>query len=185
MREVIYYATMSLDGYLADAQGSTAWMHGAANEDYGFAEFYRGVSGLLLGRKTYEQMLDTGDFFPYADKSVSVFSSNTNLKRAAENVEIISDTAPEVFVARLKLQDADAGPLWLGGGAQLASTLLAAGLVDELQLFVQPILLGAGLPLARGPELRKQGLELQECMKKPGGFVKLRYRTVKSWRSDI
>ncbi|MCL2654179.1 MAG: dihydrofolate reductase family protein [Coriobacteriia bacterium] len=214
MRELIYYCTISLDGYVADAEGSTSWMHGAANEDYGFAEFYSGVSALLLGRKTYEQMLDTGDFFPYADKPVYVFSSNANLKRAADNVQIVSDVAPEVFVARLKLQDlpapnadaatppadspaadaptpadpptpAAAGPLWLGGGARLASTLLAAGLVDELQLHIQPILLGAGLPLVSGPDLRKQGFDLRQCAQKPGGFVKLRYRTVKSWRTDM
>jgi len=190
MREVCYYCTISLDGYLCDSQGSTSWMHGVANEDYGFAEFYRGVSGLLLGRKTYEQMLDMGDFFPYADKPVYVFSNNANLKQAAANVQIVSDTSPEVFVARLKLAEtslrvACAGPLWLGGGSQLASTLLAAGLIDEIQLHIQPILLGGGLPLLAGEDLHKQGLDLQECAEKPGGFVKLRYRTVKSWRSDI
>ena len=185
MRDVCFYCTISLDGYLCDAQGSTSWMHGAPNEDYGFAEFYQQVSGLILGRATYEQMLDTGDFFPYADKPVYVFSSNPHLKRAAENVQIITDVTPEVFVARLKLADEDAGPLWLGGGAQLASTLFAAGLVDELQLHIQPILLGAGTPLMSGDDLRHHGLDLQECAQKPGGFVKLRYRTVKSWRSDI
>jgi len=201
MREVCYYCTISLDGYLADAQGSTSWMHGAANEDYGFTEFYQSVSGLLLGRKTYEQMLDTGDFFPYADKPVYVFSSNENLKRAVDNVRIVSDTSPEVFIARLKIEGDGSslsqqcereepspgppGPLWLGGGAQLASALLIAGLIDEIQLHIQPILLGAGLPFLAGEDLRKHSLDLQECAEKPGGFVKLRYRTVKSWRSDI
>ena len=185
MRELIYYCTVSLDGYLADARSSTDWMHGAPREDYGFAEFYRGVSALLLGRRTYEQMLDTGDFFPYADKPVYVFSGNDKLRRAAPSVQIVSDISPEVCVARLKLRDAEEGPLWLGGGARLASTLYAAGLVDEIQLHIQPIILGEGLPFLGGADLPRQGLDLQECEKKPGGFVTLRYRTVKSWRSDI
>jgi len=185
MREVIYYCTVSLDGYLADAKGSTDWMHGAPNEDYGFAEFYRGVSALLLGRGTYEQMLETGDFFPYKDKPVYVFSSNDQLKRAADNVRIVSDTSPEVFVARLKLQDSDAGPLWLGGGARLATTLFTAGLIDEIQLHIQPLILGDGLSFLGASGMPRQALDLQECSQKPGGFIKLRYRTVKSWRSDI
>lgn len=194
MRELCYYCTISLDGYLADAEGSTSWMHGAPGEDYGFAEFYRGAVALLLGRKTYERMQDSGDYFPYADKPVYVFSRNADMRRAAPSVQIISDTTPETFVARLKLKDdgvgpgagADpAGPLWLGGGSQLASALYAAGLIDEIVLHVQPIILGGGLPFLAGAGLRDRGLELQECSRAPGGFVKLRYRTVKSWRSDL
>ncbi|MCL2324319.1 MAG: dihydrofolate reductase family protein [Actinomycetia bacterium] len=185
MRELIYYCTVSLDGKIADAQGSTSWMHGAAGEDYGFADFYREVSALLLGRVAYEQMLSTGDFFPYADKPVFVFSHNADLRRAAECVQIISDTTPEVFVARLKLHEVDTGPLWLGGGAQLATTLLTAGLVDEIVLHVQPLILGAGLPFLGSGDIPACALDLQECQEMPAGFVKLRYRTVKSWRADI
>jgi len=215
MREVIYYCMISLDGYIADAQGSTSWMWGAPNEDYGFGEFYRAVGALALGRKTYEQMLDTGDFFPYADKPVYVFTSNPNLKRAADCVQIITDTDPVTFVARYKLKDSDGAPrashsasesgaltldavsgsdvgrdapgapLWVGGGSRLASTLFAAGLIDEVCLHIQPVVLGAGLPFLQGEDLRRHGLDLQECVQAPGGFVRLRYRVVKSWRSDV
>ncbi len=185
MRKVVYYFTMSLDGYSADEKGSTSWMHGAPNEDYGFKKFINEVGTIVLGRKTYEQMLDMGDFFPYADKQVLVVGSNPQLKRAAESVELLCSGEPEKEIARRKLNDEAEGTIWIGGGAELASSLFAAGLIDELTIHIQPILLGAGHRWISGKDICRHGLELQECKQMAGGLVKLRYRTVKSWRSDV
>jgi len=182
MRRCIYYFTMSLDGYIADAQGSTAWLAGAPNTDYGHKEFYESVGTVLLGRHTYERMLDMGDFFPYGDKEVIVFSSNEHLKKAAECVHIdIRD--PAKTLARLEL--GEGRDIWLGGGATLAGGLYGAGLIDEIRAFVQPIVLGGGLPFLAGDALAQRPLEWTCSKEWPGGIMELRYTIPKRWRQDL
>ncbi len=181
MRPVILYVTMSADGFIADSDGGVGWLSGAAGEDYGYADFYDSVDTVLLGRTTYEQILGSGGDFPYADKPVYVFASDAQVRIAADNVTAVSDPAPE-FVARLKLDDA--GRIWLGGGSALATSLWNAGLVDELHLFVQPIMLGDGLPFI-GKKHRRRGLELIEAKSWPADLVELHYRVTGEWRADV
>ena len=180
IRPVVLYITMSVDGFIADTEGGVGWLAGAPGEDYGYAQFYEGVDAVLLGRKTYEQILGFDVGFPYADKPCYVFSSDESLPRAAESVEIVTTPAEE-FVARLKLSEG--GPIWLGGGARLATTLWDAGLVDEMHLFNQPIVLGGGIPLFSEPYQRR-GLELLGSKSWPGGLVEVRYRVLKEWSGE-
>lgn len=181
MRPVILYITMSADGFIADSAGGVGWLSGAAGEDYGYGDFYASMDAVLLGRTTYEQILGFGGDFPYADKPVYVFSSDSNLRVAAENVVPIHEPAEE-FVARLKLTEG--GPIWLGGGSALTTTLWNAGLVDELRLFIQPVMLGEGLPFI-GAEHRRRGLELVKAQALPADLVELHYRVVGEWRADV
>jgi len=184
MRRSVYYFTMSLDGYIADAEGSVDWMAGAPNIDYGYKEFYDSVGTILLGRRTYEHMLKMGDFFPYPDREVRVFSSNDKLKVAAESVHITQDD-PAKVLARLQLGAADEGLIWIGGGGTLAGSLLEAGLIDELRVFVQPILLGEGIPAFASEKVTARLLELTAQKQWPAGIIELRYGVPKRWRSDV
>ncbi|MCL2379391.1 MAG: dihydrofolate reductase family protein [Coriobacteriia bacterium] len=184
MRKSIYYFTMSLDGYIADASGSVDWMAGAPNIDYGYKEFYEQVGTILLGRNTYEHMLKMGDFFPYPDRDVIVFSSNDKLKIAAESVQITSDD-PGKTLARLQLGDNSDGLIWIGGGGTLAGSLFEAGLIDELRVFIQPIVLGAGTAALTSDKIAARALELANVKEWPAGIVELRYNVIKRWRSDV
>jgi len=180
MREVIYYLTQSVDGFIADVDGGVGWMSGAPNEDYGYEEFYHSIDTILFGSKTYEHVLGIGGGFPYVDKEVIVFS-NRDLEPIEENVTIEQGDATTV-VARLKLTEG--GPIWLGGGAELATTLLNAGLVDRLRIFIQPILLGNGIGLTDVLE-RYKTLELLRSKQWEGGIIELEYTVLKPWRSDL
>ncbi|MDR1412326.1 MAG: dihydrofolate reductase family protein [Actinomycetes bacterium] len=182
MRTVTYMFTQSLDGYIADGQGSVSWLAGAPNIDYGFAEFYDEIQTVLLGRRTYEQILDRGDFFPYADRETLVFSSNDKLRRAADRVCIVTDD-PLKTVARLKL--GEGGTIWLGGGAHLAGSLFVAGLLDELRVFTQPIVLGSGLSFFADVGAMRKPLELTHTKCWPAGVLEARYSVAKQWRSDV
>lgn len=180
MQRIVYYVTASVDGFIAEEDGGIDWLQGAPEEDYGYAEFYAGIDSILLGRATYEQTLGFDGPFPYLDKPVYVFSMRADLPRAGENVQIVSEL-PERFVARLKLQGE--GRIWLGGGGRLAGTLLDAGLVDEVDLFVQPVVLGGGIGLfGDGPNRRH--LEPAGTKTWPGGLIELRYTVAKGWRTD-
>jgi len=180
MREVIYYLTQSVDGFIADVEGGVGWMSGAPNEDYGYEEFYHHIDTILFGSKTYEHILGIGGGFPYVDKEVVVFSKR-DFEPIEDNVMIERGDAPAV-VARLKL--AEGGPIWLGGGAELATTLLNAGLVDRLRIFIQPILLGNGIGLTDVLE-RYKTLELVRSKQWEGGIMELEYTVLRPWRSDV
>ncbi|MCL2745998.1 MAG: dihydrofolate reductase family protein [Coriobacteriia bacterium] len=184
MRKSVYYFTMSLDGYIADKNGSIDWMSGAPNVDYGFKEFYDEVGTVMLGARTYEHMLKMGDFFPYPDRDVIVCSSNDKLKIAAENVQLSSED-PAKTLARLQLGTEDEGHIWVGGGGTLAGTLFEAGLIDELRVFVQPVILGDGTKALVSSKAFARALEFQSSKDWPMGIIELRYNVPKRWRSDI
>lgn len=179
MKGVVYYLTMSLDGFIATKDGSVSWLTGAPNVDYGYEEFYHSIDTILMGSKTYEKICAISDQFPYPDKNVTVFSSR-ELPCAGDNIDI-TDKAPEEVVARLKLTCA--GPLWLCGGGKLAATLLDKRLIDEIRIFIQPIVLGKGIPLFS--QLQKATtFEIDKVVEWPM-LTELRYRVVKPWRSDV
>lgn len=178
MRDVILYYTASLDGFIADTEGGVGWLAGAPSEDYGYGDFYRRTSAVLLGRKTYEQIVGWGGEFPYPDKPVYVFTSDPELEPVRSNVVVVTEPAA-TFVARLKLDDG--GPIWLGGGGALARTLLDARLVDEVDLFIQPVVLGDGIALFESGHERLH-FELLEAREWPGGLAECRYRVRNDWR---
>lgn len=184
MRKCIYYVTTSVDGYIALKDGSTSWMSGAPRSDYGFSEFYHSVGTIIMGRKTYEKILNMsqGEYFPYEDKEVYVVTHDSDFRPHNDDIHVISHDV-EKEIARLKIQNAD-GVLWVAGGSELASFLFEEGLLDEVHVFVQPIVLGAGISLFKALK-RPSSLRLESCEKWPGDIVELRYQTVKSWRVDI
>ena len=184
MRKSIYYFTMSLDGYITDKNGSVDWMTGAPNIDYGFKDFYDEVGTILLGRSTYEHMLKMGDFFPYPDREIIVFSANDKLRLAAENVQLTQGD-PAKVLARLQLGAEDEGCIWIGGGGKLAGSLFEAGLIDELRVFIQPIVLGDGTKALISEKDITRALEFQSSKDWDAGIMELRYIVPKRWRSDI
>jgi len=175
---------MSLDGYIADEQGGVDWMTGAPNVDYGFKEFYDEVGTILLGSNTYKFMLQMGDFFPYTDREVIVFSQNDKLKIAAENVKLSQGSAAKEL-ARLQLGGEKGGLIWIGGGGNLAGKLFEAGLIDELRIFIQPVILGKGTKALVGDKAIARALELVQAKEHEAGLVELRYNVPKKWRSDL
>ncbi|MCL2491411.1 MAG: dihydrofolate reductase family protein [Coriobacteriia bacterium] len=180
MREVVYYLTQSVDGFIADVDGKVGWMSGSPNEDYGYEKFYHSVGTILLGSHTYEHILGIEGNFPYPDKEVVVYS-HRDLEAVEPNILIERGDAAE-SVARLKLKEG--GSIWLGGGAELATSLLDAGLVDRIRVFLQPILLGNGIGLTDVLQ-RYKTLELTHTKEWIGGIVELEYTIVKPWRSDV
>jgi dihydrofolate reductase len=165
------YAAVSLDGCLADAQGGTGWLTPFDAQDYGMAGFMAELGSVLTGRVTYDHVRGFGEW-PYAGKRVVVMTNRTLDSDPPAGVEVSSgDVAP--VLARLRAETP--GDIWLLGGAALAQDCLARGLVDSLELFVIPILLGAGLRLFAA-EGAPRALVLHEARPFPNGVVALTYR---------
>jgi dihydrofolate reductase len=79
----------------------------------------------------------------------------------------------EAAVAALRAESGG-GDIWLFGGGSLFASLLTAGLVDDIELAVMPVLLGAGVPLVAAGAPRSP-LTLTRSTASPSGIVNLRY----------
>jgi dihydrofolate reductase len=138
--------------------------------DYGYKAFYDSIDTVLLGRKTYEQILGFDCDYPYQDKNNIVFSS-----RPIEGapIPIRSEQDPvEVVQEEVQLGGRD---IWLVGGAGLNGTLLEAGLVDRIILTTIPVVLGKGIPLLRNVgTMRFWQLENSESY--PNGVIQSTYQ---------
>jgi dihydrofolate reductase len=143
MPRTVYYAAASLDGRIADRDGGTSWLRPFFAPELGFHQFFESVGAVVLGRATYDQATSSGHW-PYAGKKGLVVTSRS-LKNAPEGVGAarVEELKEAVGALRREL----ARDVWIVGGAKTAGACLAAGLVDELEIYVVPRLLGAGLPL--------------------------------------
>ncbi len=180
MARLIYSAICSLDGYIEDADGKFEWAAPGEEVHAFISELERPVGTYLYGRRMYETLVhwetaDTGDS--------EVLREWAEIWKAAEKV-VYSRTLTEVSSARTRIErefDAD-GVLRLKresaadltvGGPELAGQALAAGLVDELQLFLHPVVVGGGKPAL--PAGVRAAFELVQERRFANGVVFLRY----------
>lgn len=174
MRKVKLYIATSLNGKIADTDGSVDWLQSIPNpdqSDYGYKEFYDSIDTTIQGYKTYDQIIGWGIDFPYADKENYVFTRKQELE-PAKHVEFISDNHIE-FVKHLKGQEGK--DIWLVGGGQLNTFFLNNKLIDEILLFVMPIVLSVGIELFEAiPET--SALKLVENKSHSSGVVELKYK---------
>lgn len=183
MARLIYSAMASADGYVEDAGGSFGWAE-PDEELFRFVnELERPVGTYLYGRRMYQTMLywETAHQLPGQPSYVQEF---TRLWQAADKI-VFSATLASVSSARTRIERTfdpamirqlkqAAGRDMTVGGADLAGQALAAGLVDELQLILVPILVGGGKPaLPAGVRL---DVELLDTRRFARGAVYLRYR---------
>jgi dihydrofolate reductase len=167
MRKVVLFIASSLDGYIARPSGDIDWLF--TDQDYGYSEFFASVDTVLLGRKTYEQVLTFGEY-PYEGVKSYVFTKNP-LFQAENNVELVTEDIKK-FINNLR--QADGKNIWLVGGSQLTYDFMNKNLVDELILSIHPIVLGEGIPLFVNSTM-PQFLKLTKCQTYSSGLVQLSY----------
>jgi dihydrofolate reductase len=173
MGKLIYSAIASLDGYVAEENGNFDW---AAPDDEVHAfinELERPIGTYLYGRRMYETMVawESVDSHPYADiwrAADKVVYSRTLDSVASARTRIEREFDPEA-IRRLK----EEGEVSVGGPA-LAAEAIRAGLVDEYQLFLVPVLVGGGKRAL--PDGVRIDLELLDERRFEGGVVYVRYR---------
>ncbi len=141
MRVILYIAT-SIDGYIARPDGSIDWLESVESEDkdYGYSEFFNSVDMVVMGRKTFEQVLQFGEW-PYAGKQTVVFSRQPQ-RSTIPDVQFFNGT-PETLSQHIKTNST----VWLAGGGQLNNLFLKSQAIDEIILSIIPVCLGDGIPL--------------------------------------
>jgi dihydrofolate reductase len=168
MRRVRYRVAASLDGYLAGPDGEIDWIVRDPGIDW--ASLFAGFDTVLLGRHTYELTRQPGAPAWPADWRVYVFSRTL---AAAEHPAVTVVTA-DAGAAVAGLRAERGRDIWLFGGGSLFASLLAADVVDQVEVAIMPVLLGRGIPLAP-PEAPRSRLTLTGSDVSPAGIVNLRY----------
>jgi dihydrofolate reductase len=181
MAKLVYAAITSLDGYIEDAEGSFAWS--APDEEvHAFVnDLEREIGTYLYGRRLYEVMAvwetmdltgepaamhDYAEIWKNADK---VVYSRTLDEPSTSRTRIERNFDP---AAVLRLKE-EAGRDLSVGGAELAAVALTAGLVDELHLFLNPVVVGGGKRAL--PDGIRLDLKLLDEHRFEGGVVHLHY----------
>lgn len=180
---LIYSAIASADGYVEDAAGGFDWA--APDEEVlGFVnDLERPVGTYLYGRRMYRTMVywETVGTGPGQPSTVGDF---TSIWQAAEKI-VFSKTLESVSSARTRIErDFDPGLVrqlksaadddMTVGGAGLGAQAIEAGLVDELQLILVPVIVGGGKPAL--PSGVRLDLDLLDTHRFANGTVYLRYR---------
>jgi dihydrofolate reductase len=168
MPKVVLFIATSLDGYIANLDGTVDWLFHDA--DYGYTEFMGSLDAVVMGRKTWEQA-KTFEVVPFAGKQVFVFS-RTLPTSSDERIHKVHGEVEAVLAAiRPSLQR----DLWLVGGGELIQQFISHHLIDEFRLFVHPIILGEGIPLFL-KQSERTNLTFEGSQSFPSGLVELRYR---------
>jgi dihydrofolate reductase len=182
--KLIYMTIASLDGYVADEEGTFEWA-APGEEVHAFVnDLERPIGTHLYGRRLYEVMIgwETMDTLPDQTPAVLDFAA---IWQAADKV-VYSRTLEAPSTARTRIErefdpeavrrmKASVGSDISIGGPNLAAEAIRAGLVDEFHLLVHPIVIGGGTPSL--PDGVRWGLELLDERRFANGVVHLHYRT--------
>ncbi len=173
-RKVVVFIAMSVDGYIAKPNGDIGFLSVVElnGEDYGYSDFMKTIDTVIIGRKTYDQVMEMGYDYPYQDKEVYILSRS-------ERPEV---GLPKYFKGSLKglVDELKANPgknIFCDGGADVINALLQENLIDEFVISVIPVILGEGIPLFKDgrPENQLKLIQSKQFVK---GLVQLHYERI-------
>ena len=181
MRKVLFFILTSLDGYFEGPNREIDW-HNVDVEFNNFSiEQLHSVDILLFGRVTYEMMarfwpsrqaIETDPIVANLMNSMpKVVFSKTLASATWQNTRLVKSNFAEE-ISRLKQQPGK--DLIIFGSSDLAVTFLQAGLLDEIRLLINPVVLGGGKPLFNGIQ-KKLKLKLKSSRVFQSGNVLLCY----------
>lgn len=171
MRSLKYYIACTIDGFIAHEDSSVDGFSFEGEHVTDYIQSLDGFDTVLMGRKTYEYGLNLGVTNPYPTMKQYVFS-RTMETSPDENVLLVSENIIE-FIKELKNENGK--DIYLCGGGELATTLFAANLIDELILKLNPVLFGSGIPLFSAG-INQTNLELINNKIYNNGVVLLHYQ---------
>lgn len=147
MVKVSVFIGTSIDGFIARENGDIGWLDDAnkkvtPSEDFGFKSFLESVDQIIMGRKTFDQVM-TFDAWLYNNTKMIVLTSKNieipvNLK---ETVTTSNTSSPKQLIK--ELSDQSINHIYVEGGIVIQD-FLSAGLVDEITVTIVPILIGKG-----------------------------------------
>lgn len=189
MRNLVFFMHASLDGFVGGPQGQLDWIS-VNDEIFDFAATMTDAADTALyGRVTYNMMESywpTAGDKPNASKhdkehavwynAVSkIVLSTTITAEGRKNTTVISDNITDA-IQEIKAQEGK--NILIFGSPSASHTLLNLGLIDEIWVFVYPVIIGSGIPLFKDIQ-KKTALELVESKVFSNGGIALHYRIIK------
>lgn len=173
-RKLVLYIASSVDGYIATNEHNLDWLFTVDGEgDNGYSKFYDTIDTILIGRVTYDWIIENEKGrFPYQGKECYVFSRTK--KEDNEDVTFIGEDVVQ-FIKDLKNKNGK--NIWLVSGGELLNTFIKEELVDELIINIAPRLLGNGIPLFKNNDFQTS-LTLKS-INRFNQFVELYYEVIR------
>jgi dihydrofolate reductase len=176
--KVSVYIATSVDGFIARPDGDVSWLHEVepigGGDDAGFGGFFDSIDVLVMGRGSFEKVLEFD--WPYGTKPVIVLSKSlTEVPEGLRDRVRIDASTPQKLVEKLSQEGYKR--MYLDGGKVIQS-FLRNGLVDDMTLTTIPVLIGEGLPLFGSIE-KDIKLRLLESRSWANGFVQSEYQVLK------
>jgi dihydrofolate reductase len=156
MAKTVYYASSSIDGFIAGADDSLGWLYDISPQDRDVSSLVAGIGALAMGAATYEcvvrdsQLLEHPENWQEAhrDRPAWVFTHRELPKVPGADITFVSGDVRPVHQAMVGA--ARGGNILIAGGGALATAFADAGLLDELFIGVVPVMLADGKPLFAG-----------------------------------
>ena len=140
------FVGVSVDGFLARANGELDFLDAAGSEPHGYEEFITTVDTLVIGRKTFEIVMRF-DTWPYGDRRVVVLSGQRlDLSAASARGGRVEQMSGRPVAISLRLSAEGAQHVYVDGGVTIQG-FLRAGLIQRLVINRVPVLIGSGIPL--------------------------------------
>ena len=182
MSRVVAGMTMSLDGFVSDAQGGTGALSSDVadwrNTEQGKASI-SATGAVLMGRKTFEMAADPDSYASHYEYQVPIFviTRHPPTRHPKENSGLTFTFVRDGLDSAMAQATAAAGDrqLTVVGGATLIQALLRRGAVDELQIDIMPVLLRDGLRLFENLGGKESALERVDVHALPHGGTGLRF----------
>ncbi|MFA4870195.1 MAG: dihydrofolate reductase family protein [Pedobacter sp.] len=177
MRKISLFIAMSLDGYIAKPNDDLSYLKlvEKAGEDYGYEEFTSKIDTIIIGRKTYDYVLNEIGASHYDNGQRDIYViTRTERPQVGRTIFYTGDLTE--LVDRLKLEDGK--NIYCDGGAEVINELLKHELIDEFIISVIPVLLGDGTRLFKDGR-PDQTLEFITAKTFDTGLVQLYYKRKK------
>ncbi|MCF7804530.1 MAG: dihydrofolate reductase family protein [Candidatus Marinimicrobia bacterium] len=187
MSKTILYIAMSLDGYIAGPEADLSWLDQFNDDETGLPDFdsekednpyawelfFRSVGAIIMGRSTYDWEISHG----YGDVHPLPKFVLTHRPPDKDVREKVTFTDEPIGVVLEKAKSITDKHIWVEGGGIVAQQFIEEGLLDEMILFVAPVLLGGGIRLF-GESDSYKNFRLRKVRPLSGGLVQLEYTPI-------
>jgi len=170
-RRLILYIAMSLDGYIAKPNDDLSFLSIVEKdgEDYGYKNFIKTIDTVIIGRRTYDWVMNQVQTFPHSDLDTYVLTRTPRPSIGKTNFY-----TGNIKNLVLSLKNQNGKNIFVDGGAEVVNQMLADGLIDDFIISIIPIMIGEGIRLFKDG-LPEQVLELIDVKKFETGLVQLHY----------
>lgn len=148
MGKVILYIATSLNGFIARPDGNLDWLTSVpppeSGGNYGYSELLSRINTVIMGRKTYQEVLKMDIDWPYSEFTTYIATTQPDINIQTPETYILKDNLKETVLHLKHTSDKD---IWLVGGGQLITAFIQQDLLDMMIITIVPKIIEEGIPL--------------------------------------